>query len=104
MPAGPAPITATRLPVGCTSLRSGRQPLASAVSTMYFSTAPMVTAPNSSSVQLPSHRRSCGHTRPQTSGSGLVEWHSAAASSMRFSCTSCSHCGMALCTGHFQLQ
>ena len=23
---------------------------------------------------------------------------------MRSSCTSCSHCGMALCTGHFQLQ
>src|SRR6185437_4729 len=103
-PAGPAPITATVWPVGCTAVMSGRQPVASAVSTMYFSTAPMVTAPNSSSVQLPSHRRSCGHTRPHTSGNGLVLWHSVAASWMRFSCTSCSHCGMALCTGHFQLQ
>jgi glutamate synthase (NADPH/NADH) small chain len=45
---------------------------------MYFSTAPMVTAPNSSSVQLPSHSRSCGQTRPHTSGSGLVLWHSVA--------------------------
>ena len=72
---------------------------------MYFSTAPMVTAPKPSlSVQLPSQRRSCGHTRPHTSGSGLVLWHRSAASRMRFSCTSCSHCGMALCTGHFQLQ
>ena len=104
-PAGPAPITATRLPVAVTWLKSGRQPLSKAASTMYFSTAPMVTAPKpSSSVQLPSHRRSCGHTRPHISGSGLVVWHSAAASSMRFSCTSCSHCGIALCTGHFQLQ
>jgi len=103
-PAGPAPITATRLPVGVTLPMSGRQPVARAVSTMYFSTAPMVTAPNSSSVQLPSHRRSCGHTRPQTSGSGLVVWHRVAASWMRFSWTSCSHCGMALWTGHFQLQ
>lgn len=84
---------------------SGRQPMAKAVSVMYFSTAPMVTAPKPSlSVQLPSHNRSCGHTRPHTSGNGLVEWHSSAASRMRSSCTSCSHCGMALCTGHFQLQ
>lgn len=91
--------------VATTADRSGRQPWAKAVSVMYFSTAPMVTAPKPSlSVQLPSHNRSCGHTRPHTSGNGLVEWHSSAASRMRSSCTSCSHCGMALCTGHFQLQ
>ena len=76
-PAGPAPTTATRLPVGVTRDRSGRQPSASAASTMYFSTAPIVTAPKPSlSVHAPSHRRSCGQTRPQTSGSGLVSWHS----------------------------
>ena len=80
-PAGPAPITATRLPVATTRDRSGRQPSSSAASTMYFSTAPMVTAPKPSlSVQLPSHRRSCGQTRPQISGSGLVSCASAAAS------------------------
>ena len=59
-PAGPH-RPRRRLPVRAT-LTVGRQPCASAVSTMYFSTAPMVTAPKPSlSVQSPSHRRSCGH-------------------------------------------
>ena len=40
---------------------------------MYFSIEPMVTAPRPSfSVQAPSHSRSCGQMRPQTSGSELV--------------------------------
>ena len=72
-PAGPAPIIATRLPVGTTFDMSGRQPIAKAVSVMYFSTFPIVTAPKPSfKVQEPSHKRSCGHTRPHTSGSVLV--------------------------------
>ena len=79
-PAGPAPITATFLSVQVTPLISGRQPSANAVSVMYFSTLPMVTAPKPSlRVQAPSHRRSCGHTRPQTSGNVLVWWHKSAA-------------------------
>ena len=54
---------------------SGRQPALKASSEMYFSTWPMVTAPKPSlSVQAPSHRRSCGQTRPHTSGSELVWW------------------------------
>ena len=58
-PAGPAPITATRLSVQTTSDMSGRQPRAKAVSVIYFSTDPIVTAPNPSfRVQAPSHRRS----------------------------------------------
>ncbi len=41
----------------------------------------MVTAPNSSfRVQEPSHRRSCGQTRPQTSGRVFVWCDSSAAS------------------------
>ncbi len=72
-PAGPAPIIATRLPVSFTLDTSGRQPMANAVSVMYFSTLPMVTAPKPSlRVQAPSHKRSCGQTRPHTSGRVLV--------------------------------
>ena len=56
-------MMATFLPVGTMSDRSGRQPIASAVSVMYFSEFPIVTAPKPSfSVQAPSHRRSCGQT------------------------------------------
>ena len=44
-PAGPAPITATFLSVHFTLDISGFQPRAKAVSVMYFSTEPMVTAP-----------------------------------------------------------
>ena len=51
---------------------------------MYFSIEPMVTASKPvSSVQAPSHRRSCGQTRPQISGSGLVSCASSAASNSR---------------------
>ena len=72
-PAGPAPIIATFLSVQTTSDISGRQPSAKAVSLIYFSTLPIVTAPKPSfSVQAPSHKRSCGQTRPQTSGKVLV--------------------------------
>src|SRR5690554_2566726 len=54
-PAGPAPMMATRLPLGLTWDISGRQPMAKAVSVMYFSTEPMVTAPKPSfRVQAPS--------------------------------------------------
>ena len=49
------------------------QPSAHAVSVMYFSIEPMVTASNPFSItQLPSHRRSCGQMRPQISGKLLV--------------------------------
>ena len=66
---GPAPMMATFLPVGLTLDMSGRQPMAKAVSAMYFSTEPIVTAPKPSfRVQAPSQRRSCGQTRPHTSG------------------------------------
>ncbi len=83
MPAGPAPITATRLSVHTTLDMSGRQPMASAVSAMYFSVAPMVTAPKPSlSVQAPSQRRSCGQTRPHTSGRELV-WCASSTASIR---------------------
>ena len=79
-PAGPAPIIATRLSVHCTLDISGRQPIANAVSTMYFSVLPMVTAPKPSfKVHAPSHKRSCGQTRPHTSGKVLVSWHNSAA-------------------------
>ncbi|SSQ40391.1 Uncharacterised protein [Acinetobacter baumannii] len=72
-PAGPAPMIATFLPVHFTWDMSGRQPKAKAVSLIYFSAFPMVTAPNPSfKVQAPSHKRSCGHTRPHTSGKVLV--------------------------------
>ena len=58
-PAGPAPMMATRLPVGTTLDMSGFQPMAKAVSVMYFSTLPMVTAPKPSfRVHAPSHKRS----------------------------------------------
>ncbi|KPW90454.1 hypothetical protein ALO79_200334 [Pseudomonas syringae pv. castaneae] len=104
-PAGPAPMMATRLPVGLTLDMSGRQPMANAVSVMYFSTEPMVTAPKPSfKVQAPSHRRSCGQTRPQTSGRVLVWWDSSAAWRMLPSATSLSQLGMKLCTGHFHSQ
>ena len=72
-PAGPAPMIATFLSVHFTDDISGRQPKANAVSLMYFSALPIVTAPKPSfKVQAPSHRRSCGQTRPQTSGKVLV--------------------------------
>src|SRR5690625_5454775 len=73
IPAGPAPMTATFLSVHSTWDISGFQPIAKAVSVMYFSALPMVTAPKPSlRVQAPSHNRSCGHTRPHTSGRELV--------------------------------
>ncbi|CAI8226210.1 MAG: Uncharacterised protein [Marinobacterium sp. xm-d-530] len=104
-PAGPAPIIATFLSVQLTLDISGRQPMAKAVSVMYFSTEPMVTAPNSSfSVQAPSHRRSCGQTRPHTSGSEFVWCDKVAASNKLPSDTSFSQLGMWLCTGHFHEQ
>ncbi len=94
-PAGPAPMIATFLPVGLTLDMSGRQPMAKAVSAMYFSTEPMVTAPKPSfRVQAPSQRRSCGQTRPQTSGRVLVWCASSAAARMLPSETSLSQLGI----------
>ena len=94
-PAGPAPTMATRLVVGCTFDMSGRQPALSASSVMYFSIAPMLTAPRPSfSVQAPSHRRSCGQMRPHTSGSELVLCDSSAASNRFPSSISFSQLGM----------
>ena len=72
-PAGPAPMMATFLLVHLTPDISGRQPKANAVSLIYFSALPIVTAPKPSfKVHAPSHKRSCGQTRPQTSGKVLV--------------------------------
>ena len=73
MPAGPAPT----MPIDCGRSREGftglTQPLAKAVSVMYFSTAPIETDSNPFSMtQLPSQRRSCGQMRPQISGMLLV--------------------------------
>jgi len=66
---------------------------------------PMVTAPKPSlRVHAPSHRRSCGHTRPHTSGKVLVWCDSSAAARMLPSATSFSQFGMKLCTGHFHSQ
>ncbi|MNX96769.1 hypothetical protein D3C86_1291070 [compost metagenome] len=94
-PAGPAPMTATRLPVFTTLERSGRQPISNALSVMYFSMLPMVTAPNLSfRVQAPSQSLSCGQTRPHTSGRLLVWWESSTASRMRPSLASFSQLGM----------
>jgi hypothetical protein len=88
-------MIATRLPVGCTFDMSGLQPALSASSVMYFSIAPMLTAPRPSfSVQAPSHRRSCGQMRPHTSGSELVLWDSSAASNRFPSSISFSQLGM----------
>ena len=62
------------MPIDWPSSRIGligrTQPFSQAVSVMYFSTAPMVTLPwpDCSITQPPSHRRSCGQMRPQTSG------------------------------------
>ncbi|MNR68943.1 hypothetical protein D3C85_1938390 [compost metagenome] len=69
--------------------------MAKAVSVMYFSTEPMVTAPKPSlRVQAPSHRRSCGQTRPQTSGKVLVWCDNSAAARMLPSDTSFNQLGM----------
>src|SRR5690606_19712822 len=94
-PAGPAPITATRLPVGTTPDMSGRQPALKASSEMYFSMAPMVTAPRPSfSVHAPSHSRSWGQMRPHISGNELVWCESSAASNSLPSLMSLSQFGM----------
>jgi len=62
---------------------------------MYFSIAPMLTAPwPSFSVQAPSHSRSCGQMRPQISGSELVRCESSAASNSRPCSISLSQPGM----------
>ena len=88
-------MIATFLPVGSTPDMSGRQPCLKASSEMYFSMEPMVTAPKPSlSVQAPSHSRSCGHTRPQISGSELVLWLSSAAANRLPSSTIFSQLGM----------
>ena len=88
-------MTATRLSVLTTLERSGRQPISNALSVMYFSMLPMVTAPNLSlRVQAPSHSLSCGQTRPHTSGRLLVWWESSTASRMRPSLASFSQLGM----------
>ena len=64
---------ATRLSVRTTRDRSGFQPCLNASSVMYFSIAPMLTAPKPSfNVQAPSHKRSCGQILPHTSGKELV--------------------------------
>jgi hypothetical protein len=74
---------------------SGFQPRLRASSVMYFSIEPMVTAPRPSfSVQAPSHSRSCGQMRPQTSGRELVLWDSSAASNRLPSSISFSQLGM----------
>ena len=94
-------MMATFLPVLGTSRTCGCQPISKAFSVMYFSTLPMVTAPNSAlSVQSPSHRRSCGQTRPHTSGRLLVVCANSAASMMRPSLAKRSQLGMLLCKGH----
>ena len=94
-PAGPAPIIATFLLVLTTLDISGRQPCLKAVSVMYFSMLPIATAPKSSfRVQAPSHNRSCGHTRPHTSGNVLVLLDNSAASKIRPSFARSNHCGM----------
>jgi hypothetical protein len=62
---------------------------------MYFSMAPMLTAPSPSfSVQAPSHSRSCGQMRPHISGSELVWCDSSAASNSLPSLTRFSQFGM----------
>ena len=62
---------------------------------MYFSTAPMVTAPKPSfRVQAPSHKRSWGQILPQISGRELVRWDSSAASNKLPSLMSLSQFGM----------
>jgi len=88
-------MIATFLSVHTTFDISGRQPMAKAVSVMYFSTLPIVTAPKPSlRVQAPSHKRSWGQTLPHTSGSVLVSWHNSAASRMLPSETSFSQLGI----------
>src|SRR6266404_276493 len=80
-PAGPAPTTATRFPVRTTLDMSGFQPCLNASSVMYFSMAPMLTAPMPSfSVHAPSHSLSCGQIRPHISGREFVWCESSAAS------------------------
>src|SRR3546814_16768254 len=63
-------MTPTDWPVAAPTCSGSTQPSAQAVSVIYFSTLPIVTAPwpENSIKQLPSHRRSCGQMRPQISG------------------------------------
>ena len=88
-------MMATFLPVSFTLDISGRQPCSKAVSLMYFSIEPIVTAPKPSfKVHAPSHKRSCGQTRPQISGRLFVLCESSAASMMLPSAMSFSQFGM----------
>ena len=74
IPAGPEPTIATFLFFHFLCDKSGFQPISNAFSVIYFSIDPIVTAPKPSfKVHAPSHKRSCGQTRPQTSGRLLVE-------------------------------
>ena len=78
LPTDPASVDAAHLmqvlgddwPVAAPGCSGSTQPSAQAVSVIYFSTLPIVTAPwpENSMTQLPSHRRSCGQMRPQISG------------------------------------
>ena len=104
-PAGPAPTIATRWALLGRSFCDGFQPWARASSVIYFSMAPMVTAPNPSlRVHAPSHSLSCGQILPQISGRELVRCDSSAASKRRPSLTSFSQFGIRLCTGHSHSQ
>ena len=68
-PAGPAPTIATFLPDHDLFDKSGFHPISKALSVIYFSIDPIVTAPNPSfSVHAPSQSLSWGQTLPHTSG------------------------------------
>src|SRR6266536_928927 len=99
MPPGPEPITATVSPLGsageaCTA--SCRK----AYSLMNRSIAPMDTGSDLVfRMHEPSHNRSCGQTREQSSGMLLVEPERAAASRKCPSAVSASHSGIRLDNG-----
>ena len=66
-PAGPAPTIATFSDHDLFD-KSGFHPISKALSVIYFSADPIVTAPNPSfNVQAPSQSLSCGQTLPHTS-------------------------------------
>src|ERR1043166_809287 len=99
MPPGPEPITATVNPLG----GAGAAFTASwwkAYSLMNRSTAPMETGSDRVfKMHEPSHNRSCGQTREQSSGMLLVDPDKAAASRKCPSAVSASHSGIRLDKG-----
>ena len=80
-PAGPAPIIETAWVEKFSTYFFGFHPSARALSVIYFSIWPIVTASYPVfKVQAPSQSFSCGQILPHISGKEFVSWHKSAAS------------------------